>query len=57
MTSLFSNNAVAWRRDTVLSESTRSHDGAEPKVIAFCDRLTCSPRSGPLMTRKVPPGF
>ncbi len=50
------NIREAWWRDTVGSESTRSQLGADPKVTGRPESDTCSPRSGPLTTRKVPPG-
>ena len=44
-------------RDTVLSVSTRLHCGPEPNDTGSPVSRTASPRSGPLMTRKMPPGF
>ena len=55
------SSPISWAsrclRDTVLSVSTRLHCGPEPNDTGSPVRRTASPRSGPLMTTKMPPWF
>src|ERR1700761_8141503 len=54
-TSSLTSCASRCLRDTVLSVSTKLHCGPEPNETGSPVSRTASPRSGPLITTKIPP--